>query len=184
MMQYIKTIAVLAFVTVAVGLAVMYSGIINVAATYPHSPLTRWGLHTAMERSVSYHAKNIKVPPLDRPEMTLNGFRHYREMCMGCHLAPGISSSEIRKGLIPRPPKLQQAVRGWAPAELFWIIKNGVRMTAMPAWGPSHSDEKIWEIVAFLKKFPDMTAAQYQAMGKKAGQGDGDTDEGHTAHSH
>ncbi len=181
-MHHIKTIAGLVFATVIIGLVVMYSGIINVAATYPHHPLTRWGLHTAMERSVSYHARNIKAPPLDQSGMVMNGFRHYQEMCMGCHLAPGISSSEIRKGLMPKPPRLQQTVRGWTPAELFWIVKNGVRMTAMPAWGPSHSDKKIWEIVAFLKKLPGMTAAQYQAMGKQAGQGDGDTDEGRTAH--
>jgi len=176
MMQYSKAVAALVLAGLITGLGVMYSGVINVAATYPHSSLTQWALHTAMERSVSYHAGDIQAPPLDRPEQILNGFRHYREMCTGCHLVPGVSSSEIRKGLMPRPPKLQETVRAWTSAELFWIVKNGVRMTAMPAWGPSHNDEKIWEMVAFLEKLPDMTKAQYNEMDKQAGQGDGDED--------
>jgi len=172
----IKIIAGLAFTGLIVGFAVMYSGVINVAATYPHSALTQTILHTAMKQSVKYHASNISVPPLNQPGQVLNGFRHYREMCTGCHLVPGVSSSEIRKGLMPTPPKLQETARSWSPAELFWIIKNGVRMTAMPAWGPSHNDEKIWEMVAFLEKFPDMTAAQYAAMDKQAGEDVGDDD--------
>jgi len=165
-----KVFTGLALGGVVIGLGVMYSGIINVAASYPHSALTQWGLHTAMKRSVSYHAKDISAPSLDDPDQILNGFRHYREMCMGCHSFPGAASSEIRMGLTPRPPKLQETVKTWSSSELFWIIKNGVRMTAMPAWGASHSDKKIWEMVAFLNGFPDMTKAQFNAMDKQAGQ--------------
>ncbi len=175
-MSCAKVIAGLISGGLIIGLGVMYSGIINVGATYPHSSLTQWGLHTAMKRSVRFHASNIQVPPLNQQDRILNGFRHYREMCTGCHLSPGVSSSEIRKGLMPRPPELQKTVRTWTPAELFWIIKNGVRMTAMPAWGPSHNDEKIWEMVAFLEKLPAMTKAQYSEMDKQAGQDDGDED--------
>lgn len=176
LMHYTKIIAVLASAGLLIGLGLMYSGIINVAATYPHSALTQWGLHTAMKQSVRYHASDIQAPVLDQQDKILNGFRHYREMCTGCHLAPGVASSEIRKGLMPRPPKLQQTVSTWTPAELFWIVKNGVRMTAMPAWGASHNDVKIWEMVAFLKQLPDMTAAQYSELDKQAGPGGGDDD--------
>jgi len=174
--RYIKAIVGLTLLGLIVASGVMYSGVVNVAATYPHSSLTQLVLHTAMKRSVNYHASDIQVPPLDRQDQILNGFRHYREMCTKCHLAPGISSSEIRKGLMPRPPKLQETAKEWTSAELFWIIKNGVRMTAMPAWGPSHNDEKIWEMVAFLKKLPDMTKDQYSKMDKLAGQDDSDED--------
>lgn len=181
-MHYLKAVTAFIVVAIVIGAAVMYSGMVSVAATYPHGALTHWWLHTGMERSVRYHASDIKAPSLDRPEMIMGGFRHYREMCMGCHLAPGIESSEIRKGLIPKPPTLQKAARHWRPSELFWIVKNGVRMTGMPAWGPSHDDEKIWDIVAFLERLPDMTAAQYKEMDRKAG--DGDEDEEHAAHRH
>jgi mono/diheme cytochrome c family protein len=109
--------------------------------------------------------------------MIMEGFRHYREMCVGCHLAPGVDATEIREGLLPKPPRLQKAVEEWTPEELFWITKNGVKMTGMPAWGPTHSDAKIWAIVAFLEKLPHMTAAQYQEMNRAAGEGEGDEHE-------
>ena len=173
-MRCLKIVAALTVAAIIIGLGVLYAGIFNVAADYPHAALTRWLLHTGMKESVRYHARDIKVPPLDRPHMVMMGFRHYREMCVKCHLAPGVKSSEIRQGLMPRPPKLQRVVGGLKPAELFWIVKHGVRMTAMPAWGKTHSDDKIWAIVAFLEKLPNMTAAQYQQMDKTAAKGDGD----------
>ena len=75
---------------------------------------------------------------------------------------------------MPEPPELQETVEEWKPAELFWVIKNGVKMTGMPAWGPTHSDEKIWAIVAFLEKLPQMTADQYEEMDQRAGPDEGD----------
>jgi mono/diheme cytochrome c family protein len=122
-----------------------------------------------MDHSVRAHAKGITAPPLDDPRMIMDGFRHYREMCVDCHLAPGIDSTEISEGLMPRPPRLQQEVEEWTPEELFWVTKNGVKLTGMPAWGPTHSDARMWAIVAFLEKLPHLTAEQYQEMDRTAG---------------
>ena len=166
----------LAVAAVFVGFGVLYSGVVDVGADDPHAALTRWLLHPGMRRSVQQHARGIRVPDLHDPAMIMAGFRHYREMCVGCHLAPGVAHSEIREGLTPRPPRLQRVVGHVPPAELFWIVKHGVKMTAMPAWGKSHSDDKLWAIVAFLEKLPGMTAAQYRQMDKAAGTGDGDED--------
>lgn len=168
-MEIVKGLLGLAVLAIVGGLVVIFSGVINVGATNPHNALTNFVLHTAMENSVRHHAKDIQAPPLEDPDMVMDGFRHYREMCVGCHLAPGIKNSEIRQGLMPQPPKLQDEVEEWQPNELFWVIKNGVKMTGMPAWGPTHSDDKIWAMVAFLEKLPDMTAAQYKEMDKQAG---------------
>ncbi len=178
-MNCIKGFLGLVLIAVIVGVIVMYSGVVNVAATNPHNPITAMVLSTTMDNSVRAHAKGINTPALEDKQMIMEGFHHYREMCVDCHLAPGISSSEISAGLMPAPPVLQEAVEEWQPAELFWVIKNGVKMTGMPAWGPTHSDEKIWAIVAFLEKLPAMTAEQYQEMDKMAGQVDEDEDGGH-----
>jgi len=189
-MNCIKGFLGLLLLAVVAGVIVMFSGVINVAATNPHNAMTEMVLSTTMDNSVRYHAKGITAPPLDDERMVMAGFRHYREMCVGCHLAPGVNSTEIRKGLLPKPPKLQKAVEEWKPAELFWVIKNGVKMTGMPAWGPTHSDEKIWTMVAFLEKLPHMTAEQYKEMDKMAGPGEDDEDGDHhhddadAAHDH
>ena len=84
-------------------------------------------------------------------------------MCVDCHLAPGARESELREGLYPQPRKLTE--RGDAsPAETFWVIKHGIKMSATPAWGKTHDDRTIWGIVAFLQKLPELTLDQYQAL--------------------
>lgn len=168
-MNCVRGVIGVIIILVAIGFIVMYSGAINVAATEPHSAITRYVLSTTMDNSVRSHAKGIEVPPLDNQEMIMEGFRHYREMCVMCHLAPGVKATEIHKGLTPEPPELHEGLDEWRPNELFWIVKHGVKMTGMPAWGPTHSDQKIWAIVAFLEKLPHMNAAQYKEMDKQAG---------------
>jgi len=167
----IKTIALTTLVLVALTLVAaagfIYSGAYDVAASEPDSALTRWVLITARDRSIDRRAAAITVPSLSDPQLIQEGFEHYHEMCTGCHLAPSIYNSEIREGLNPQPPILAKLVPKSSPARLFWVIKNGVKMTAMPAWGGSHSDQMIWAIVAFLERLPNMTSEEYQALEKQ-----------------
>ncbi|HEY1992661.1 MAG TPA: cytochrome c [Gammaproteobacteria bacterium] len=177
-----RTLLAIAAVTALAVVAYAYSAIEDVAASRPEGAVTGWLLTTIRDRSIERRASGIKVPPLDDPKLIAEGFGHYHEMCTGCHLAPGIDSSEIRAGLNPQPPVLAEIVPNSNPARLFWVIKNGVKMTGMPAWGASHSDGMIWAMVAFLEKLPGMTPAQYQAMEKQALQTEADGEGG--AHSH
>jgi len=144
----------------------IYSGIYNVAATKPHTEPVLWIMHTTMERSVKHHAEGIIAPTLDE-SLVQTGFDHYSEMCEGCHGKPGVSPSEMDLGFYHEPPDLSKGFE-WSPAELFWIIKNGIKMSAMPAFGPTHKDEELWSIVAFLKRLPDLSPEEYKAMEKAA----------------
>jgi mono/diheme cytochrome c family protein len=69
----------------------------------------------------------------------------------------------MRPGLNPKPPILALLPPG-SPAEEFWIVKHGIKMTGMPAWGVTHSDAEIWNIVAFLQKLPSLSPVQYRAI--------------------
>jgi mono/diheme cytochrome c family protein len=173
-----KTAAGIAlFVAVAAaGAAVfIYSGVYNIGATSPHFGITVKVLRTAVEQSVKRQARNVKVPELDDPEKVHNGFKNFGEMCAICHGAPGKpASSDISKGLYPAAPDLTEAVKGWTPAELYVITKNGIRMSGMPAWGLTHSEEQLWEIVAFLKLLPTMPTEEYQAALKYSERNVGD----------
>ncbi len=156
-------------VVMAIGfVSYVYSGLYDVSATSADGPAMRWLLGTVRRHSVATRLTDITVPPLSDPKMIEAGFDHYHEMCEGCHLAPGIESSEIHAGLNPSPPLLYRAVPHSTPAELFWIIKNGIKMTGMPAWGPTHDDTKIWQMVAFLETLPNTTPAQYRELVKNA----------------
>ena len=68
------------------------------------------------------------------------------------------------QGLNPSPPDLAEAALEMSPAELFWVTKNGIKMTGMPAWGVTHDDDAIWPVVAFITKLPELDATQYQAL--------------------
>jgi mono/diheme cytochrome c family protein len=128
-------------------------------------------LGTLRERSIATRIGSIQVPPLNDPKMIKDGFMHYQEDCAGCHLAPGVETSDLHTGLNPRPPVLARVVPHSTPAELFWITKNGIKMTAMPAWGQTHNDATLWSVIAFLKKLPSMTPAEYQAMQQESRSG-------------
>ena len=173
-------------VAAAAGLAFIYSGFYDVAATTPHFDITHRALRTLMEQSVKRQARGVKVPELDDPEKVHTGFRNFHAMCVTCHGAPGAAGSEISKGLYPVAPNLAEAAKGWTSAELYVIIKRGIKMSGMPAWEPTHSGEEIWAMVAFVKLLPTMPAHEYQDaveyyrvnVGEK---GDEKHDAGHTA---
>ena len=182
----IKTIKVLLFLiltAVAAVVGFVYSGVYDVGADIPHHSVTRWLLHTTMDRSVAKHAEGIAVPGnLNDTAVIHTGAGHYAEMCVECHLAPGLSSSELREGLNPQPPELAYEVADMSPAELFWITKHGVKMSAMPAWEKTHTDANIWAMVAFMQKLPRMTPAQYKALtASPAGQ---EAEHEHDGHRH
>jgi mono/diheme cytochrome c family protein len=147
---------------------VIYAGTYNIAADVPHTQPVYWLLEELRDRSVAARAKDIVVPKdLDEPKRISAGAGRYAEMCRGCHLAPGMKRTEISRGLYPRAPELRRK-SDLTPAEQFWIIKHGVKMTGMPAWGITRDDELLWDVVAFLRKLPELTAEQYQELVKSA----------------
>jgi plastocyanin len=80
-----------------------------------------------------------------------------------CHGAPGVDPGHAGQGLRPAPPDLSDTINRWSPAQAFWIVKHGVRMTGMPAWSVSYDDEAIWQLVAFVRNLPEMEPRDYQA---------------------
>jgi mono/diheme cytochrome c family protein len=151
------------------GLSV-YSGAYNIAADSPHTAPVFSVLNMIRQRSISVRAEGIPVPSdLADPKRVEAGAGLYNEMCSGCHLAPGMERTEISQGLYPRAPDLSLGV-ALTPAEEFWAIKHGIKMTGMAAWGQTHSDTLIWDMVAFLQKLPGLNAVQYQLAVKSAPQ--------------
>lgn len=153
------SIIVLAVVA-ALGALGIGAGFYNVAADEAHSHLVYRLLETTRERSIAVRVRGIKAPDLDDPASVRRGAGNYDSMCMGCHLAPGMADSELSVGLYPAPPNLTEAA-GVDPAEAFWVIKHGIKASGMPAWGKRMEDTYIWDLVAFLRKLPTLSAEQY-----------------------
>ena len=174
-MKVIKTLLVTALVLIAAALIFIYSGVYNVAADDPHARPVRWVLETTRQRSVDRRADEVVTPDdLSAQTRVEKGAKNYQAMCQMCHLAPGVEPTPVHRGLNPAPPRLAEEATGMPPARLFWIVKHGFKMTGMPAWGESHSDEELWDIVAFLQKLPGMSAEEYkQLTHAKSGSGQG-----------
>jgi mono/diheme cytochrome c family protein len=161
LLAIIATLAVL----FGLGLVAIYGGVYNVAADKPHNVLEAWILDTAMTNSVKAHAAGIETPgDLDSEGRVHTGFHLFDEMCVQCHGAPGKDPDEVGKGLHPKPPDLTKVVRRWSAAELFWIVSHGIKATGMPSFGGTHTDEQLWNIVAFLTELPGFTAEKYNAQ--------------------
>lgn len=163
-MKYFIRAAIVLAVLIVAFFIFLYSGIYNISAMSPHNGFTLWMINTLKDNSIEHQAKEIKAPGLSDSNLVKLGFSHYREMCVGCHGGPGQSRDEIGQGLYPKAPNLAESVKELSPSELFWITKNGIKMTGMPAFGKTHPDDKIWAIVSFLEKLPDMTKEQYQTL--------------------
>lgn len=165
-MKYlVRTVIVLVILLVGM-LLFLYSGAYNVSAMVPHNKLTLWIINTLKDNSIERRSNDINTPNnLNDTSLIKIGFEHYKEMCQGCHGAPGIERNEIGQGLYPKPPNLAHSAKEMPASELFWITKNGIKLTGMPAFGKTHSDDKIWAIVAFMKTLPNMTKEQYQTLG-------------------
>lgn len=148
--------------------AFVYFGVYNVAADVPHTRLVYWLLDTTRDHSVATRARSVEVPAnLVNTTRVLAGAGLYADMCSGCHLAPGKAKTEISQGLYPQAPELAHGT-DMTPAEEFWIIKHGIKMSGMAAWGKTHNDTLIWDMVAFLQKLPSLSADQYRTLVKNA----------------
>src|SRR5262245_27463430 len=163
-MRFIGGFFVALILLLAGAIAVTYSGAYNVAANVPDAGVVNWLLSTNMQRSVARHARSINAPAQLTEQQARDGVRIYKETCVYCHGAPGKDPGDIGKGLNPEPPYLPDTVGRWSSGELFWIIKNGIKMTGMASYGAVHKDDEIWNLVALVQRLPKMTAEQYGQM--------------------
>lgn len=184
-------LATLALGGVAVAVAIN-SGLPDVAADTPHGQLVFNVLEFARERSIEQRSADIRPPAnLGDVARVRRGAGNYDAMCAGCHLSPGVRQSEIRAGLYPTPPDLANVLppvelSGQAAARQFWIIKHGIKATGMAAWGKGGmGDEDIWDLVAFLRRLPTLSATEYQAgVAASGGHAHAGLPEAHDAELH
>jgi mono/diheme cytochrome c family protein len=164
MRTIILTLLTVLGLAVLASIAFVYSGMYDVSATRPHWPLTYWAMDMVRVQSVKAQAAGVTPPTSMMDEANIiGGTEHFAAHCASCHGAPGVPRGAIANGLYPRPADLADAVKRYTPGELFWIVKNGIKMSGMPAWA-DHSDEELWGTVAFIEKLPGMSETDYAKL--------------------
>ncbi len=171
MKSFFWSLLVIIGLAILVGASVTWLGVYNVAADSPHWKVTFWFLNKAREQSIEAHSRGMAVPPLSGGPLVARGFPYFHETCRLCHGGPGLSPLEFTQGLYPKPPffPAREVHQELSDAELFWVIRHGLKMTAMPAFGASQSEEDVWAIVAFMRRLPTLSPQEYQAMAQRAG---------------
>lgn len=165
----LKTIAATLFASGVLGaiggVIVLKSGWYHVGSTNQHFQLTHSVLEQGMRDSVAFHARDVVVPKgLDSEERVKRGAVVYRDNCVQCHGGPGVAQQNFGRSMQPVPGPLVDATRRWSSAHLYWITKNGIKMSGMPAWEYHLIDEDLWSLVAFMRRLPTLSAPAYAEM--------------------
>ncbi len=164
-MRTLLILAALAMMAVSGGGAFIYYGLYNPAATVQHTAPVFWLLTVAMRQSVQHHARDVRVPPLDEIGQIDAGGQLYRAHCVQCHGAPGVAPDAFALGMMPLPGNLALTAREWQdPAELYWVVRYGIKMSGMPAWEFRLTDPQLWAIVAFVNTLPGLSPRDYRSM--------------------
>ncbi len=147
-----------------VGLLVAASGLIPISASTGHWPFTRWFLEFSKVRSISTHTIGIEPPPLRDRALIVRGAGAYHLSCRPCHGSPDLPHPRVARGMLPQPPNLGLIVENRSAAELFYIVKHGIKFTGMPAWPAQSRNDEVWSVVAFLLELPKLDVAGYQRL--------------------
>jgi mono/diheme cytochrome c family protein len=165
-LKFLRLVGLLAILGGIGAAAFFFGGFFSVAADAPDPDIVNWALVRVREASIARHATDRPPGSLDDPVLVRAGARAYSQRgCINCHGGPGTEPAPFSDGLNPRP-NLKKVVNDLLPQELFWVIKNGIKMTGMPSFGsvtPPLPDQEIWTMVAFLKKLSKVSDEDYKA---------------------
>lgn len=141
-------------------LFVLFGGL-NLSASYSDPKPVYWVLHHTFKNSVWWRATEDVPEDLDDPGRIALGAQHYANACAKCHGGPGLGQNPQALAMRPRPQHLPAVVDQFSDGELHYILDSGVRMSAMPAWPTVGREDEIWNVVAFIRQLPEMTADEY-----------------------
>jgi mono/diheme cytochrome c family protein len=163
MLKFLAFIGLLAIVVAIAAAVFFFGGFYSVAATDADPALVDRMLIQVRQASIARRAKD--TPPAEDGSAVQAGARAYATRgCVNCHGAPGVDWAKWSEGMRPYPPDLKEISGERQPAELFWVIRNGIKMTAMPGFAATGAkDEEIWKIVAFVKKWETVKPEDYKA---------------------
>jgi cytochrome c553 len=164
-MRLLTLIGALAVIAAIGAAVVFFGGFYSVAGTQEDPAIVHWALVQVRAASIARHAHDIPPTNLGDAAMVQAGAKEFAEHgCTNCHGGPGVTWAKFSEGLRPDPPDLKDVVGERTASQLFWVIKNGINMTGMPSFGLAGAkDDDIWQIVAFLKKLPLVTDADYKS---------------------
>ena len=136
------------------------------AKTEPHA------IEVFMARQIRHLAipieqRNASNPVAFSPDLLQEGLAHFADHCAVCHANDGSGKTPVGKNVYPKAPDLRLSdTQSMSDGELFWVIHNGIRFTAMPAWGEGDpaQDKDSWKLIHFIRHLPQLTPEELDQM--------------------
>jgi len=122
-------------------------------------------IESAVRAAVRRNAKELSARLPANQETIIAGGKLYLAGCAGCHGEPGKPGGDLAQ--YPPPPQLPHAGSQYSEPEIAWIIKHGIRLTGMSAYGPFYKENELWALAAFVHKINALSAAEIQAIQPK-----------------
>jgi mono/diheme cytochrome c family protein len=168
-MRILASIGALAVVAAVAAAIYFFGGFYSVAATTPDSGIIAWALGHVRAASIKQHATDTAPFALDDQSVIQAGARAFAtRSCATCHGAPGADWAKFAEAIRPDPPDLKDIAKERSPAEIFWVVKNGIKMTGMPGFSLINADDReLWQIAAFVKKLPNISADEYKSWSQQ-----------------
>jgi mono/diheme cytochrome c family protein len=127
----------------------------------------RWTARLARAAALPADAKTRKNPILSSPDVLAEARAHWADHCAACHANDGSGDTLIGKRTYPPSPDMRMVeTQQRTDGELFYIIQNGIRLTAMPGWasGTDHDEQDSWKLVHFIRHLPKLTIEEKKDM--------------------
>jgi Cytochrome c. len=165
-----KWVLLVLFIAIVIGAALVMLGMIRHGFSARDQPSAAEAfLARRMRRwAVPASARKMKNSFSDSAEAVAAGRAHFADHCASCHGNDGRGKTEIGQNLYPKTPDMWgRETQSLSDGEIFYIIKNGVRLTGMPAWGQdtSEDDRASWHLVSFIRHVPWITPKELEEMG-------------------
>ncbi len=132
----------------------------SAAEAYATRTFRRW--------AVPANARLLRNPVPPNPETLRHGMEHWADHCATCHANDGSGKTTIGTNLYPKAPDMREKeTQSLTDGELYYIIRNGVRMTGMPAWGnpeDGENDHETWTLVLFIRHLPQLGEEEKHLM--------------------
>lgn len=131
---------------------------------------------TTLEAWLARGMRIAAIPALERgrnnpvptsAEVLAQAERHFADHCASCHANDGSGDTTVGRNLYPKAPDMRLApTQNLSDGELFYVIRNGIRLSGMPAWADetAEQDTESWGLVRFIRHLPELSAAELAEM--------------------
>jgi mono/diheme cytochrome c family protein len=141
-------------------------GFLDSRADIPVNALEQKIAMPSLDASVDRRAPDIKNPVEASDANLIAGMKIYQANCAACHGDVNHTHAMLADSLYPRAPQFAEDSPDMPENQNLYIIQHGVRLSGMPAWKQSLSDQQMWQVTTFLShmdRLPPQVSEQWKA---------------------